>query len=76
MGEMHHGYTQDLVLGSVTYELRVREDHGGHFYGTCFCRTCWEGRVRYEMRATAEEALDDAVGFANQHHDEVHAPQI
>jgi len=58
-------------IDSVDYELAVRDEIAGYF-GSWFCRECWQGGVKYELLPNADDAMAQAERGAEQHHASEH----
>lgn len=62
---------QRMQITGVDYELAVRDEATGYF-GTWFCRKCWVGGVKYDLRAEIGEAMAQAECGALLHHESKH----
>lgn len=55
----------------IDYELAVRDGISG-YYGSWFCRKCWEGGVKYDLLPGIDDALAQAESDAYLHHENKH----
>ena len=58
-------------IDGIDYELAVRDEILGYF-GSWFCRKCWEGGVKYDLLPSINDALAQAESGACLHHQKKH----
>lgn len=58
-------------IDGIDYEIAVRDELSG-YYGSWFCRKCWEGGVKYDLLPSIEAAIEVAETGAFRHHETKH----
>ena len=68
-------HAENILIDGITYELSVREGEPdcGQYFGACFCKVCWKGEIRYDLKPTIGDAREAGRVLAHWHHSQVHA---
>jgi hypothetical protein len=64
-------HREDVHLDGIVYELTGRDEVTGYF-GAWFCKSCWQGGVKYQLFPVITQAVEDAKDRAKAHHSQMH----